>query len=196
MFWNIFIGRKIYSTPLPSPKFVPLRKINPLQNVLIFTFGKLQNFYPRDEIFEFDNNSVIRCLLLKYRPIFLLAKYIRTRKNISLYFKRRHSKIYKYYQVIQRILISQSEGLNAWTQPEQISVQVHGSSCKTMWIFVPFLSVLSLILSPWPKIWWSLKGKSGQKIRYEPSLTSMRQMVLETSHFKVWNSSKMDVAIL
>ena len=30
----------------------------------------------------------------------------------------------------------------------------------------------------------------------EPSLTSMRQMVLEISHFKVWNLSKMGVAIL
>ena len=30
----------------------------------------------------------------------------------------------------------------------------------------------------------------------EPSLTSMHQMVLEISHFNVWNLSKMDVAIL
>ena len=30
----------------------------------------------------------------------------------------------------------------------------------------------------------------------EPPLTSMRQMVLEISHFKVRNLSKMDVAIL
>ena len=30
----------------------------------------------------------------------------------------------------------------------------------------------------------------------EPSLTSMHQMVLEISHFKVRNLSKMDVAIL
>ena len=30
----------------------------------------------------------------------------------------------------------------------------------------------------------------------EPSLTSMSQMVLEISHFKVRNLSKMDVAIL
>ena len=30
----------------------------------------------------------------------------------------------------------------------------------------------------------------------EPSLTSMRQMGLEISHFKVRNLSKMDVAIL
>ena len=30
----------------------------------------------------------------------------------------------------------------------------------------------------------------------EPSLTSMRQMVLEISHFKVRNLSKMDVSIL
>ena len=53
-----------------------------------------------------------------------------------------------------------------------------------------------------------LKGTSGRKISYaqmkesekwkkkEPSLTSMRQMVLEISHPKVRNLSKVDVAIL
>ena len=52
-----------------------------------------------------------------------------------------------------------------------------------------------------------LKGNSGRKKfssnerawkmqKNEPSLTSMRQMVLEISHFKVRNLSKMDVAIL
>ena len=45
------------------------------------------------------------------------------------------------YQVIQRILISQSECSNAWAQPEQISVQVHRYSCEIMWIFVRFLSI-------------------------------------------------------
>ena len=41
-----------------------------------------------------------------------------------------------------------------------------------------------------------LKWKSVKNENNEPSLTSMRQMALEISHFKVRNLSKMDVAIL
>ena len=69
--------------------------------------SELQNFYPRSKIFEFDNKYIIRCLLLKYRLIFLLVFLYLTRlkarqilsrlvKNISLYFKRRHLIIYNY----------------------------------------------------------------------------------------------------
>ena len=34
---------------------------------------ELQNFYPRGKFLEFDNKYIIRCLLLKYRLIFLLV---------------------------------------------------------------------------------------------------------------------------
>ena len=40
---------------------------------------ELQNFYPRGKIFEFDNKYIIRCLLLKYRLIFLLVFLYLTR---------------------------------------------------------------------------------------------------------------------
>ena len=39
------------------------------------------------------------------------------------------------------------------------------------------------------------KKKKKQKTKHEQSLASMLQMVLEISHFKVRNLSKMDVAI-
>ena len=42
----------------------------------------------------------------------------------------------------------------------------------------------------------SKKMKEREKCKNEPSLTSMRQMVLEISNPKVMNLSKMDVAIL
>ena len=58
-------------------------------------------------------------------------------------------------------------------------------------------------------IWEDIKGKLQSKHKLssnkrvwkmqkknEPSLTSMRQMVLEISHFRVGNLRKMDVAIL
>ena len=44
------------------------------------------------------------------------------------------------------------------------------------------------------KLHWNERARKMQN--NEPSLFSMRQMVLEISHFKVWNLSKMDVAIL
>ena len=64
-------------------------------------------FTPGVKFFEFDNKYIIRCLLLKYRLIFLLVFLYLTRlkarqilsrlvKNISLYFKRRHLIIYNY----------------------------------------------------------------------------------------------------
>ena len=73
---------------------------------------KLQNFYPRGKIFEFDNKYIIRCLLLKYWLIFLLVFLYLTRlkacqilsrlvKNISLYFKRRHLIIYNYFRDLE-----------------------------------------------------------------------------------------------
>ena len=51
-------------------------------------------------------------------------------------------------QMIQMILIIKSKCWNAWTQPEQNSDQVHGSSSESMWMFVTFLSVLSLVCHP------------------------------------------------
>ena len=74
---------------------------------------ELQNFYPRGKIFKFDNKYIIRCLLLKYRLIFLLvflyltslkARQILSRlvKSISLYFKRRHLITSNYYHLSSR----------------------------------------------------------------------------------------------
>ena len=65
-------------------------------------------FTPGVKFFEFDNKYIIRCLLLKYRLIFFTCLSVfdspkgssntfKTRKNISLYFKRRHLIIYKYF---------------------------------------------------------------------------------------------------
>ena len=116
---NILVGRKI----LPPPEFVPPKKLPPSKNVLIrvirvnFTFWKSwcllldlksKIFTPGVKFFEFDNKYIIRCLLLKYRLIFLLVFLYLTRlkahqilsrlvKSISLYFKRRHLITYKSY---------------------------------------------------------------------------------------------------
>ena len=107
----------------PPPQICTPQKITPLQNILIqviranFTFWKIliflsdlnsKIFTPGVKFFEFDNKYIIRCLLLKYRLIFLLVFLYLTRlkarqilsrlvKNISLYFKRRHLIIYKYF---------------------------------------------------------------------------------------------------
>ena len=40
---------------------------------------ELQNFYARGKIFKFDNKYIIRCLLLKYRLLFLLLFMYLTR---------------------------------------------------------------------------------------------------------------------
>ena len=113
---NILVGRKI----LPPPNLYP-QKITPFQKCFDSSdsckFYFLENldllldmnskiFTPRVKFFEFDNKYIIRCLLLKYRLIFLLVFLYLTRlkarqilsrlvKNISLYFKRRHLIIYK-----------------------------------------------------------------------------------------------------
>ena len=78
---------------------------------------ELKIFTPEVKFFEFDNKYIIRCLLLKYRLIFLLvflyltllkARQILSRlvKNISLYFKRRHLIIYNYLLVIITVMKS------------------------------------------------------------------------------------------
>ena len=60
----------------------------------LFTFWKIlifpvrfeiQNFYPEGEFLEFDNKHVIRCLLLKYRLIFLL---VRSHLEVSVFDER------------------------------------------------------------------------------------------------------------
>ena len=109
---------------LPPPKFVPPKNYPPPKIfwfkwfVQILLFGKSwcflsdlnsKIFTPGVKFFEFDNKYIIRCLLLKYRLIFLLVFLYLTRlkarqilsrlvKNISLYFKRRHLIIYNYFQ--------------------------------------------------------------------------------------------------
>ena len=108
--------------------FTPQKNYPPSKNILIqviranFTFGKIliflsdlnsKIFTPGVKFFEFDNKYIIRCLLLKYRLIFLLVFLYLTRlkarqilsrlvKNISLYFKRRHLIIYNYCQILAR----------------------------------------------------------------------------------------------
>ena len=115
----------------PPPNLYP-PKITPSKNILIqviranFTFWKIliflsdlnsKIFTPGVKFFEFDNKYIIRCLLLKYRLIFLLVFLYLTRlkvrqilsrlvKNISLYFKRRHLIIYKYCKMTQNITYS------------------------------------------------------------------------------------------
>ena len=118
---NIFVGRKILLSP---PNLYPQKNYTPPKMfwfewfVLILLFAKSwcllldlnsKIFTPGVKFFEFDNKYIIRCLLLKYWLIFLLVFLYLTRlkarqilsrlvKNISLYFKRRHLIIYKYFQ--------------------------------------------------------------------------------------------------
>ena len=92
----ILSGRKISLPSICTPKKVafPSPEISLFQwFVWIFTFSEilifsirfeLQYFYPRGEIFEFDNKYIIRCLLSKYQLIFLLVFLYLTRKNIML----------------------------------------------------------------------------------------------------------------
>ena len=111
---NIFVGGKFY----PPPQIrTPLQKYFDSSDSCKFYFLENLDFFLSDlnskiftpgvKFFEFDNKYIIRCLLLKYRLIFLLvflyftrlkARQILSRlvKNISLYFKRRHLIIYKY----------------------------------------------------------------------------------------------------
>ena len=115
---NIFVGRNIPPPRICTPKNYPPPNMFWFEwFVQILLFGKSWcllfdlNFKictPGVKFFEFDNKYIIRCLLLKYRLIFLLVFLYLTRlkahqilsrlvKNISLYFKRRHLIIYNYF---------------------------------------------------------------------------------------------------
>ena len=115
---NIFVGGKFPPPPnLYPPKNYPPAKYFDSSDSCKFYFLENLDFFLSDlnskiftpgvKFFEFDNKYIIRCLLLKYRLIFLLVFLYLTRlkarqilsrliKNISLYFKRRHLIIYNY----------------------------------------------------------------------------------------------------
>ena len=123
---NIFVGGKFYTPQIctPQKKYPPPKIFWFKWFVQILLFGKSliflsdlnsKIFTPGVKFFEFDNKYIIRCLLLKYRLIFLLVFLYLTRlkarqilsrlvKNISLYFKRRHLIIYNYYVETNKII--------------------------------------------------------------------------------------------
>ena len=118
---NIVVGKKIL-----TPEFVPPKKNYPLLKFLNSCNSCEFSLFGKPSFLLLDLNSkiftpgvkflnltinIIRCLLLKYWLIFLLYLFIsdspkgssntsKTRKNISLYFKKRHLIIYKYFSLL------------------------------------------------------------------------------------------------